>query len=110
MNERAEVENRNRAAILALPVHTLVRLGWEVRPGVVQGGIFYRIGDGLGPTGRDTSPADVLRREVQRSHMPNERQHWGIQVLAYPAADGVSPPQPDAILDEVREVVLDGLR
>lgn len=84
-HSRSQVEAERRDRILALPQWTLIRLGWEVQPGRVQGGIFYRIGDGLGPTSRDHSAVEVLRDEVQRSHMPYAHQHWGIEVLAEPS-------------------------
>lgn len=82
--ERTAAEADARARILAYPPLTLLRLGWEVQPGVVQGGIFFRSGDGLGPTSRDHDTLDVLRDQVSRIHMPHDTQHWGIQVLARP--------------------------
>lgn len=81
---RTLLEAERRERILALPTFTLMRLGWEIEPGRVQGGIFYRIGKGLGPSDRDSSAVDVLYRQVQRSHMPHEHQQWGIEILARP--------------------------
>lgn len=88
--DRIQLEAERRDRILALPTWTLIRVGWETKPGTVQGAVHYRFGDGLGPTGRDASPADVLRRVVQASHLPLQRQQWGIQILARPDQDGES--------------------
>lgn len=85
-------EAEAREQILALPKYTLFRAGWEVKPGRVQGSIFYRIGDGLGPTSRDSHSDDVLRRCVQElTHFPNEHQHGGIEVLAHPSFGQIVP-------------------
>ncbi len=84
-DERRRREAEARYRIMALPEFTLLRIGWEVEPGRVQGGIFYRIGDGLGPTSRDRTTRDVLQREVMGSRLPWPDQRWGIEVLAQPA-------------------------
>lgn len=39
--ERLLIEAERREQILSYPLFTLMRLGWEVKPGTVQGGIFY---------------------------------------------------------------------
>jgi len=86
-----------RDKILSFPQWTLLRLGWEIEPGRVQGEIFYRVGDGLGPTDRDSRPADVLRRALQCTHLPHKHQRWGIEVLAEPSVSvGVAVGEPPA--------------
>lgn len=86
---RREREAQHRAEILALPPWTLFRAGW-VTPssGHVQGGIYWRWGDGCGPTSRDQGPQDVLYRAAQDTFYTT--QPWGIQVLASPPADGAT--------------------
>lgn len=81
---RTEEERAARDRILAYPPLTLLRCGWEIEPGRVQGSTYYRTGEGLGPTDRDHRPDDVLRSAIQRIHLPNPDQKWGIQVLALP--------------------------
>lgn len=76
---QAQYELR-KAAILVYPQFTLMRIGWEIEPGRVQGGIYYRLGDGLGPVPRDSTVRDELRRAVQL-HVDRP---WGIEVLAEP--------------------------
>jgi hypothetical protein len=86
MVERERIEAERREQILALPRFTLMRLGWRTPSGVVQGGIFYRAGDGLGPTSSDRTAREVLRDEVQRSWMSHDDQEWAIEILARPRA------------------------
>jgi hypothetical protein len=99
---RTDAETERRERLLALPQYALVRLGWEVRPGQVQGSIFYRIGNGLGPTDRDSQPSDVLRREIRMSHM----QEWGIQILAVPAAADAVDTRVQQLLGEVTNAAM----
>lgn len=82
--ERNKAEAERKAKILALPQFTLIRLGWITHSGRVQGSIFYRIGEGLGPTDRDHGSEEVLTRELQSSHLPWTDQEWGIEILAFP--------------------------
>lgn len=81
------VERERREILLAFPKFTLLRIGWEIGLGRVQGGIYYRIGDGLGPTGRDTTARDNLNRAV-RWGLDYRGQKWGVEVLATPNTDG----------------------
>lgn len=89
----SDAEARER--ILAFPPFTLLRIGWEIEPGRVQGSVYFRIGDGLGPTGRDKTPRMVLSRAVdEMTHLPHDTQRGGIEVLARPVPDraaGVAP-------------------
>jgi hypothetical protein len=86
--DRAAAEQAARARILAYPPRTTMLLGWEIEPGRVQGSLYYRTGNGLGPTDRDHRPEDVLLDAVQRIYLPHDHQKWGIQVLALPL-DGI---------------------
>lgn len=81
-----------RERLLAYPAFTLLRVGWEVEPGRVQGQIVYRLGAGLGPTSRDRTPTDVLQEVVSRCSMPYTDQHWGIEVLASPVLAEIEQP------------------
>lgn len=80
---RQTAERERRERVLALPQWTLMKLGWEIEPGRVQGGIWWRVSNGLGPTGRDTTARQNLDRAVMWHD--REEQPWGIQVLATPA-------------------------
>lgn len=87
--ETAGVERERREKVLSFPKFTLLRIGWEVEPGRVQGGIFYRIGDGLGPTSRDTTARDNLNRVVMYS-FDLLGQPWGVEVLAVPTSEALN--------------------
>lgn len=76
-------EHARRGTILTLPQWTLFRCGWLFPDGHVQGTVYYRLGDGLGPTSRDRSTRDVLNEAV-RWHAHHDGQQWGIEVLAVP--------------------------
>lgn len=81
--ERLAAEVTRRETIMALPVFTLVRIGWEIEPGRIQGGIYYRIGDGLGPTTGELNARDNLNRAA-RWGGDARGQRWGMQILADP--------------------------
>lgn len=92
---RALAENEARERILAYPPMTLLRIGWEIEPGRVQGQIYYRVGVGLGPTSRDVGQLDVLARAARdMTHFPHEHQRGGIEVLARPAVEDVTAVPP----------------
>ncbi len=87
---RRQREAEHRAEIMALPKWTLFRAGWLTPSGHVQGGVYYRAGDGCGPTGRDLSQLDVLRRAANDTCYTT--QPWAIQVLAEPSSTDRSTP------------------
>ena len=96
---QADIEQDRRASLLALPLWTLIRVGWRTGSDHVQGQIYYRVGGGLGPTGRDADSVDQLRRAVSGIYRPE--QPWGFEVLASPPAPVASPePVPTSDFDE----------
>lgn len=80
-----DLEAIRTRTILAMPQWTLFRCGWLFEDGHVQGGIYYRLGDGLGPMSRDRTPGDMLRLAA-RWYAAQPGQQWGIEILAAPTS------------------------
>lgn len=85
------------AAIIELPPRTLVCIGLRPPSGNVQGVWSYRVGDGLGPVGRDETIRDRLRHECEGWY-----QHtwpWGFDVLATPLPEPERHTPPGTMAD-----------
>jgi DNA-binding MarR family transcriptional regulator len=99
---RDQREREHRAAIRALPQWTLFRAGWLTPSGHVQGGVYWRVADGCGPTGRDTNALSVLYRAARDTCYTD--QPWTIEVLAEPKGRAVTAQQVSLFGDPVAAV------
>lgn len=81
--EREQIEWERRDFLLSFPPFTLLRCGWRTPSGRVQGTVYYRTGDGLGPVGEDRTAVDVLRYAAAY-HLDDRGQPWGVDILARP--------------------------
>lgn len=89
--ERRALLYRRMAVVMAQPEHTLLRIGWETEVGRVQGGTYWRARDGLAPTARDRDTRDTLLDACSHGLAWDDRQPWGVQVLARPVVPSGGP-------------------
>lgn len=96
-DERQRILTARTDAIMALPPLTLVCIGLRPPSGNVQGSISFRIGDGLGPTGRDMTARDRLRHECDGWYV--HAWPWGYDVLATPLPEPERATPPGTMAD-----------